>query len=43
MDESSQSDDLAQLRDMFPDWSVEARWTVAPAQTAGICWRPGVV
>jgi hypothetical protein len=29
MDESSQPDDLAQLRDMFPDWSIEARWTVA--------------
>jgi hypothetical protein len=21
--------DLAQLRDLFPDWSIEARWTVA--------------
>ena len=29
MDESSQPSDLAQLRDMFPDWSIEARWTVA--------------
>jgi hypothetical protein len=26
---SCQPDDLAQLRDMFPDWSIEARWTVA--------------
>jgi hypothetical protein len=29
MDESSQPDDLAQLRATFPDWSIEARWTVA--------------
>jgi hypothetical protein len=29
MDESSQSDDLAQLRATFPEWSIEARWTVA--------------
>jgi hypothetical protein len=29
VDQSCQSDDLAQLRDMFPDWSIEARWTVA--------------
>jgi hypothetical protein len=26
---SSQPDDLAQLRDMFPEWEIEARWTVA--------------
>jgi hypothetical protein len=26
---SCQPDDLAQLRDMFPDWEIEARWTVA--------------
>jgi hypothetical protein len=26
---SCQPDDLTQLRDMFPDWSIEARWTVA--------------
>ena len=29
MDESSQPDDLAHLRATFPDWSIEARWTVA--------------
>jgi hypothetical protein len=29
MDESFQPSDLDQLRDMFPDWSIEARWTVA--------------
>jgi len=29
MDESSQPDDLAQLHAAFPDWSIEARWTVA--------------
>jgi hypothetical protein len=29
MAESSQPDDVAQLRDMFPDWTIEARWTVA--------------
>ena len=29
MDESSQPDDVAQLRATFPDWSIEARWTVA--------------
>ena len=29
METSCQPDDLAQLRDMFPDWSIEARWTVA--------------
>jgi hypothetical protein len=29
MDESSQPDDLAQLRATFPDWSIESRWTVA--------------
>jgi hypothetical protein len=29
MDESSQPDDLARLRGMFPDWSIEVRWTVA--------------
>jgi hypothetical protein len=29
VDSSCQSDDLAQLRDMFPDWKIEARWTVA--------------
>jgi hypothetical protein len=29
MDESSQPDDLAQLRATFPEWSIEARWTVA--------------
>jgi hypothetical protein len=26
---SCQPDDLALLRDMFPDWDIEARWTVA--------------
>jgi hypothetical protein len=29
VDTSCQSDGFAQLRDMFPDWSIEARWTVA--------------
>ena len=29
MDTSCQPDDLVQLRDMFPDWQIEARWTVA--------------
>jgi hypothetical protein len=29
VDQSCQPDDVAQLRDMFPDWSIEARWTVA--------------
>jgi hypothetical protein len=29
VDESSQPDDLAQLRATFPEWSIEARWTVA--------------
>ena len=30
MDESSQQpDDLAQLREVFPDWEIEPRWTVA--------------
>ena len=29
MDESSQPSDVEQLRDMFPDWQIEARWTVA--------------
>ena len=29
MDESSQPDDLAQPRAMFPDWEIEPRWTVA--------------
>lgn len=29
MDTSCQPDDLAQLRAMFPDWQIEARWTVA--------------
>jgi hypothetical protein len=29
MDESSQPDDLAQLREQFPDWEIESRWTVA--------------
>ena len=29
MDSSSQPDDLAQLRATFPDWEIEARWTVA--------------
>jgi hypothetical protein len=24
-----QPDDLAQLREQFPDWDIEARWTVA--------------
>ena len=26
---SCQPSDLEQLRDMFPDWQFEARWTVA--------------
>jgi hypothetical protein len=26
---SCQPDDLAQLRATFPDWDIEARWTVA--------------
>ena len=29
MDSSCQPDDLAQLRKQFPDWEIEARWTVA--------------
>ena len=29
MDSSLQPDDLAQLRAQFPDWEIEARWTVA--------------
>jgi hypothetical protein len=29
VDSSSQPDDLAQLRATFPDWEIEARWTVA--------------
>jgi hypothetical protein len=29
MDTSCQPDDLAQLRATFPDWEIEARWTVA--------------
>jgi len=29
VDQSCQSGDLEQLRDMFPDWKIEARWTVA--------------
>jgi hypothetical protein len=29
VDSSSQLDDLARLRDAFPDWEIEARWTVA--------------
>jgi hypothetical protein len=29
MGTSCQPDDLAQLREQFPDWAIEARWTVA--------------
>lgn len=29
MDTSCQPDDLARLREQFPDWAIEARWTVA--------------
>jgi hypothetical protein len=29
VDQSCQSDDLTKLREQFPDWSIEARWTVA--------------
>jgi len=29
VDSSLQPDDLAQLREQFPDWDIEARWTVA--------------
>ena len=29
METSCQPGDLEQLRDMFPDWDIEARWTVA--------------
>ena len=29
MDTSCQPDDLAWLREQFPDWNIEARWTVA--------------
>jgi hypothetical protein len=29
LDESSQPSDVEQLREQFPDWSIEARWTVA--------------
>ena len=29
MEPSCQPDDLAQLREQFPDWDIEARWTVA--------------
>jgi len=29
MDTSCQSGDLAQLREQFPDWEIEPRWTVA--------------
>jgi len=29
MDTSCQPSDLEQLRAAFPDWSIEARWTVA--------------
>jgi hypothetical protein len=52
MDESSQPDDLAQLRDMFPDWHIEARWTVAGtgpdsryllASRAGVTSRGGLL
>ena len=26
---SCQPDDVAQLREQFPDWDIESRWTVA--------------
>jgi hypothetical protein len=29
VDESSQQDDLAQLRATFPDWAFESRWITA--------------
>ena len=29
MDESFHPDDLTQLREQFPDWEIEPRWTVA--------------
>jgi hypothetical protein len=29
MDTSCQPGDLDQLREQFPDWDIEARWTVA--------------
>jgi hypothetical protein len=29
MDTSCQPDDLAELREQFPSWTIEARWTVA--------------
>ena len=29
MDTSCQPDDLAQLREQFPDWEIEPLWTVA--------------
>lgn len=29
MNSSCQPDDLARLREQFPDWEIEARWTVA--------------
>jgi hypothetical protein len=29
VDSSSQPDDLVQLREQFPEWDIEARWTVA--------------
>ena len=29
MNTSCQPSDLEQLRERFPDWSIEARWTVA--------------
>jgi hypothetical protein len=29
VDSSCQPDDLARLREQFPDWEIEPRWTVA--------------
>jgi hypothetical protein len=29
MDTSCQPGDVEQLREQFPDWEIEARWTVA--------------
>jgi hypothetical protein len=29
VDSSCQPGDLEQLREQFPDWAIEARWTVA--------------
>jgi hypothetical protein len=29
MNESSQPDDLAQLRAAYPDWEIEARWVTS--------------